>query len=91
MPYGDYHGSWKALEKLYHQGKVRAIGVCNFLEDRLVDLILTHEITPHINQMELHPFCQQKSLRKICDQYNVQLMAWAPFAQGQKKSLIMKY
>lgn len=84
MPYGDYHGSWKALEKLYHQGKVRAIGVCNFLEDRLVDLILTHEITPHINQVELHPFCQQKSLRKICDQYNVQLMAWAPFAQGQK-------
>ena len=49
MPYGDYHGSWRAMEELYAQGKTRAIGVCNFLEDRLVDLILSHQVIPAVN------------------------------------------
>ena len=83
MPYGDYHGSWKAMEELYKEGKIKAIGVCNFLEDRLVDLILSQEITPMVNQMEIHPFCQRKRLRQIMDKYDIKAMAWAPFAEGK--------
>lgn len=83
MPYGDYHGSWRAMEELYKAGKIKAIGVCNFLEDRLTDLILTHEIVPAINQMETHPFNQQKELRQVMNNNNIKLMAWGPFAEGQ--------
>lgn len=83
MPYGDYHGSWRAMEELYREGKIKAIGVCNFLEDRLVDLILSHEIVPAVNQMETHPFCQQKKLREVMNKYDIKLMAWAPFAEGR--------
>lgn len=64
MPYGDYHGSWRAMEELYRAGKIKAIGVCNFLEDRLTDLILTHEIVPAINQMETHPLINKKNYGK---------------------------
>lgn len=84
MPYGDYHGSWRALEELYKEGKIKAIGVCNFLADRLVDLILTHDIVPAINQMELHPFYQQKELKQVMLKYDIQMMAWAPFAEGNR-------
>lgn len=83
MPYGDYHGSWRAMEELYHAGKIRAIGVCNFLPDRLTDLILSHTVVPAVNQIELHPFCQQVALRQVMQQYQIQPMAWAPFAEGQ--------
>ena len=83
MPYGDYHGSWHAMEELYHAGKIRAIGVCNFLPDRLTDLILSHEIVPAVNQIELHPFCQQRLLRQVMEQYHITPMAWAPFAEGE--------
>ena len=83
MPYGDYHGSWRAMEELYRVDKIRAIGVCNFLPDRLIDLVLSHEITPAINQIELHPFYQQHKLRQIMVQYHITPMAWAPFAEGQ--------
>lgn len=83
MPYGDYHGSWRAMEELLREGRVRAIGVCNFLPDRLLDLILSHEVLPAVNQIELHPFCQQKELRELMAQYQIQTMAWAPFAEGQ--------
>ena len=83
MPYGDYHGSWRAMEELYRGGKIKAIGVCNFLPDRLVDLILSHEIVPAVNQIELHPFCQQRELRSVMKKYDIQAMAWAPFAEGQ--------
>ena len=83
MPYGDYHGSWRAMEELYRAGKVRAVGVCNFLPDRLVDLILSHEVVPAVNQIELHPFCQQRKLRRVMEQYHICPMAWAPFAEGQ--------
>ena len=84
MPYGDYHGSWRAMEELHRAGKVKAIGVCNFLPDRLVDLILSHEIIPAVNQIELHPFCQQRELRRVMSQYHIAPMAWAPFAEGQE-------
>ena len=83
MPYGDYHGSWRAMEELYRNGKIKAIGVCNFLPDRLTDLILSHEIVPAVNQIELHPFCQQRTLRQIMARYGIVPMAWAPFAEGQ--------
>lgn len=83
MPYGDYHGSWRAMEELYRAGKVKAIGVCNFLPDRLVDLILSHAVVPAVNQIELHPFCQQRELRQVMEQYRILPMAWAPFAEGQ--------
>lgn len=85
MPYGDYHGSWRAMEELYQTGKIKAIGVCNFLPDRLADLILSHMIVPAVNQIELHPFCQQKELRQIMQQYQIQPMAWGPFAEGQNQ------
>lgn len=83
MPYGDYHGSWRAMEELLKAGRVKAIGVCNFLPDRLLDLILSHEVMPAVNQIELHPFCQQKALQHLMAQYQIQPMAWAPFAEGQ--------
>ena len=76
-------GNWEAMEELYHAGKIKAIGVCNFLPDRLVDLILSHDIVPAVNQIELHPFCQQKELRSVMEKYDIQPMAWAPFAEGQ--------
>lgn len=82
MPYGDYQGSWRAMEDLYEAGKIKAIGVCNFEADRLLDLILSNRIVPAIDQMEMHPFMQQKVLRHILDQYGIKLMAWAPFAEG---------
>lgn len=83
MPYGDYYGSWRAMEELYKEGKIKAIGVCNFLDNRLIDLILNCNIPPMVNQIELHPFCQQVDLRNTMKKYNVQPMAWAPFAEGK--------
>lgn len=83
MPYGDYHGSYRAMEELYQEGKIKAIGVCNFLPDRLLDLILCHKIKPMINQIELHPFTQQNELLKLMNEYDIQPMAWAPFAEGK--------
>ena len=84
MPYGDYHGSWRAMEELARGGRVRAIGVCNFLADRLVDLILSHDVVPAINQMETHPLCQQRALRELQAGYGVAPMAWAPFVEGRR-------
>lgn len=83
MPYGDYQGSWRALEDLYDQGRVRAIGVCNFLPDRLVDLILSSRIAPMVDQVELHPFTQQTTLLSIMAKYGIAPMAWAPLAEGK--------
>ena len=85
MPFGDYHGSWQAMEELYASGKIKAIGVCNFLPDRLVDLILTHNIIPAINQIELHLLCQQQELLKLMKKYDIKPMAWAPFIEGKEK------
>lgn len=82
MPYGDYYGSWRAMEELYEEGKIKAIGVCNFEQDRLVDLIQNNKIIPAVNQMETHPFHQQKKLREVMKKYDIKTMAWAPFAEG---------
>lgn len=71
MPYGDYYGSWKAMEEFYEEGKIKAIGVCNFETDRLVDLILNNKIVPAINQIELHLFHQQMSLREVMKKYEI--------------------
>ena len=83
MPYGDYHGSWRAMEEIYREGRIRAIGVCNFLPDRLIDLILSHDVVPAVNQVEFHPFCQQRTLCQVMETYRIVPMAWAPFAEGQ--------
>lgn len=82
MPFGDYYGSWRAMAELYKQGKIRAIGVCNFDCARLMDLCYNFEIKPAINQIETHPFCQQNNLAALMKEYNVQHEAWAPFAEG---------
>ncbi|MEZ0537906.1 aldo/keto reductase [Caldicellulosiruptoraceae bacterium PP1] len=83
QPFGDVYGSWRAMEELYSEGKVRAIGVSNFYPDRLVDLILNNEIIPAVNQIETHPFCQQIDSQKIMAEYKVQIESWAPFAEGR--------
>lgn len=83
QPYGDIYGSWRALEELYKEGKIRAIGVSNFHTDRLVDLILHNEITPQVNQIEVNPFLQQEEALKVHQEYNVAVQAWAPFAEGK--------
>lgn len=85
MPFGDYHGSWQAMEELYASGKIKAIGACNFLPDRLVDLILTHNIIPAVNQIELHLLCQQQELLKLMKKYDIKPMAWAPFIEDKEK------
>lgn len=83
QPYGDVHGSWRAMEALYKEGKVKAIGVSNFYPDRLVDLILHNEIVPAVNQVEVHPFCQQIEAQSIMQENNVQIESWGPFAEGK--------
>lgn len=84
MPYGDYYGSWRAMEELYKAGKVRAIGVCNFLPDRLMDLCYNSEVIPQINQIERHPHYQREDELKLMQEMGVQTEAWAPFAEGLK-------
>lgn len=84
MPFGDYYGSWRAMEELYRQGRVRAIGVCNFLSDRLLDLCYNADIKPQINQIERHPHYQRAEELKIMEELGVQPEAWAPFAEGLK-------
>ena len=84
MPFGDYYGSWRVMEELYRQGRVRAIGVCNFLPDRLLDLCYNADIKPQINQIERHPHYQRAEELKIMEELGVQPEAWAPFAEGLK-------
>lgn len=79
----DYYGAWRALEDLYDQGKVKAIGVSNFYPDRLIDICSFARIKPMVNQVELHPFTQQKEAVKWMEKYKVQPEAWAPFAEGK--------
>lgn len=83
QPYGDVHGSWRAMEELYAQGKVKAIGVANFHPDRLIDLILHNKIVPAVNQIETHPFHQQAETQKFLQENNVQIESWGPFAEGK--------
>lgn len=83
QPFGDYYGSWRAMEELYKEGRIKAIGVSNFYPDRLVDLILHNEIAPMVNQVETHPFFQQTNNNKIMKEHNVQIQSWGPFAEGR--------
>lgn len=82
-PFGDYYGAWKAMEKLYHQGKIRAIGVCNFNTDRFIDLYLNASVKPMINQIECHPFFQQSSSLPVFQEYQCQIQSWGPLNEGQ--------
>ena len=83
QPFGDVYGEWKAMQELYKEGKVRAIGVSNFQPDRLIDLIIHNEIVPAVNQIETHPFHQQNETQKFLRQHNVQIESWGPFAEGK--------
>lgn len=83
QPYGDIHGSWRAMEDLYQEGKVRAIGVSNFHPDRVMDIITFNEIAPAVNQIETHPFNQQTETQKFLVENNVQIESWGPFAEGK--------
>jgi diketogulonate reductase-like aldo/keto reductase len=83
QPYGDVFGSWKAMQELYHEGKIRAIGVSNFHPDRIADLIANSGFTPAINQIETHPFHQQAETQKFLEENNVQIESWGPFAEGK--------
>ncbi len=83
QPFGDVYGEWRAMEELYRQGKVRAIGVANFHPDRLMDLIIHHKVVPAINQIEVNPFLQQSATQKFLIANKVQPEAWAPFAEGR--------
>lgn len=83
QPYGDVFGSWRAMQELYEQGKVRAIGVSNFHPDRIADLIANSGFTPAINQVETHPFHQQLETQKFLIENNVQIESWGPFAEGK--------
>jgi 2,5-diketo-D-gluconate reductase A len=83
QPYGDLYGSWRAMEELYREGGVRAIGVSNFHMDRLIDLIIHNEVTPAVNQIETHPFCQQIESAQFMNEHNVQIESWGPFAEGK--------
>lgn len=83
QPYGDIYGSWRAMEELYREGKIRAIGVSNFQMDRLVDLIIHNEVIPAVNQVETHVFNQQIESAKLMQENNVQIESWGPFAEGK--------
>lgn len=83
QPMGDYYGAYRAMEEEYKAGRLKAIGVCNFYPERLVDLCLNVEVKPAVNQVELHPFFQQENALKVMKEYGVQPEAWGPFAEGK--------
>ncbi|MED3867082.1 aldo/keto reductase [Priestia megaterium] len=83
MPFGDVYSSWRAMEELYREGKIKAIGVSNFLNDRLMDLIVHHEIVPAVNQVETHVFTQQVENAQFMKVHDVQIESWGPFAEGK--------
>ncbi len=83
QPYGDVYGEWRAMEELYRQGKARAIGVSNFQPDRIMDLMVHNTVTPAVNQIEVNPFQQQIDAQRFLLENNVQVEAWAPFAEGR--------
>src|SRR6266498_185380 len=83
QPFGDVYGAWRAMEELYREGRIRAIGVSNFQPDRIMDLILHNEVVPAVNQIETHPFNQQIETQKFLQENNVQIESWGPFAEGK--------
>jgi diketogulonate reductase-like aldo/keto reductase len=83
-PMGDYYGSWRAMQEMYKEGMIRAIGVCNMWPDRMLDLILNADVKPHLHQIETHPFYQQDKANVLLRRYQVAHEAWAPFAEGRE-------
>ena len=83
QPFGDVYGEWRAMEQIYRDGRMKAIGVSNFQPDRITDLMVHNEITPAVNQIETNPFNQQIETQKFLLDNNIQVEAWAPFAEGR--------
>ncbi|MGN1479640.1 MAG: aldo/keto reductase, partial [Acutalibacteraceae bacterium] len=83
QPFSDYYGAWRALEELYEQGVLRAIGISNFYPDRMVDIASFAKIRPMVNQIEIHPHNQQNTAKEWNEKYGLQLEAWAPFGEGR--------
>lgn len=83
QPFGDYYGTWRAMEEAYKAGKLRAIGVSNFYPDRFIDLAENNEIAPMVNQVETHVFNQQIEAQEIMQEYGTHIMSWGPFAEGR--------
>ncbi|MCK8495601.1 aldo/keto reductase [Spirosoma sp. RP8] len=83
QPMGDVYGEWRAMQELYQEGRIRAIGVSNFQPDRLIDLIVHNEIVPAVNQIETHPFHQQLETQKFLIDNQIQIESWGPFAEGK--------
>jgi len=83
QPFGDVYGSWRAMEELNREGRVRAIGLSNFPPDRVMDLILHNEVVPAVDQIETHPFNQQIDTQKFLQASHVQIESWGPFAEGK--------
>lgn len=84
QPMSDYYGAWRAMEELYQAGKIRAIGVCNFYPERLMDLCVNAKVVPAVDQVETHPFFQQAEAMPNMKELGVQIEAWGPLAEGQK-------
>ena len=85
QPLNDYYGAWRAMEDLYREGIVKAIGVSNFSPERIVDLCMNHEIKPSVNQIEIHPFYQQEEALRVMRSYDIVPEAWGPLSEGQKE------
>ena len=83
QPYGDVFGEWRAMEKLYKKGRIKAIGISNFQPDRVVDLMIHTEIVPAVNQVETHPFQQQIANQAFMQENHIQIESWGPFAEGK--------
>jgi 2,5-diketo-D-gluconate reductase A len=83
QPFGDVYGAWRAMEELYREGRVRAIGLSNFQPDRVMDMIMHHTVAPAVNQVETHPFHQQIDTQKFLQENKVQIESWGPFAEGR--------
>ena len=84
QPFNDYYGTWRAMEEAYKAGKLRAIGVSNFFPDRLADICTYAKIKPMVNQVETHPFDQQRKAHEYMDKFGVAHESWGPFAEGRK-------
>ena len=83
QPYGDVYGAWRAMEELYEDGKIKAIGISNFHPDRVMDFIVHNKVVPAVNQIETHPFHQQIETQTFLQENNVQIESWGPFAEGR--------
>jgi diketogulonate reductase-like aldo/keto reductase len=83
QPFGDVHGAWRAMEELYNDSRIKAIGVSNFQPDRIMDLMVFNNVVPAVNQIETHPFNQQVETQKFLSENKVQIESWGPFAEGR--------